>query len=194
MSKHDNVHLLLYNYPALADLQATSCASGLHVMIPRPCTVVRSMPLQVMANPVSTTGSGTDPGLWRNNVFVVNTDSATLYSASGCSASVSTTTTTSASAYQSTYSLSVGISGGYSGASFSANTDYKTMNSGTDANKAYTFVSGTIAQVAIGQLKSLSTIGMQLDPSFLQLVTQIRDSTGDMRTSLLQALYTGFGT
>ena len=150
--------------------------------------------MQVMANPLPPTGAGVDPGWYRGYIFKVNSLSASLISASGCSASVSTTTTTSASAYQSSFSQSVGISASYGSSSMSADFDYQTQNSGTDSSKAFSFVSGTIAQVAVGQLKTLNTLGMELDPSFLHLATQLRDSTGTTRDSLLRSMYLGYGT
>ena len=156
----------------------------------QPC---KSSCVQIMGNPVSTS-SGTDPGLWLGSIFVVNNISAQFSSASGCSSSVTTKITTSASQYQNSFSQSVGVSAEYGSSSFSSNVDYQKQNSGTDSNKAFTFISGSIAQVAIGQLKPLTTIGMKLDPSFLQLATEIRDSTLTTRDGLLLSMYQGYGT
>ena len=52
-----------------------------------------------------------------------------------------------------------------------------------------------MASVAIGQMNPLTTLGMALDPSFLNLLQQIRDakSASDQQASL-QALYVGYGT
>lgn len=56
-------------------------------------------------------------------------------------------------------------------------------------------MSGTAAAVAIGQMKPLNTIGMALDPSFLSLLSLIRDATSAAnQQTYLAALYSGYGT
>jgi len=49
--------------------------------------------------------------------------------------------------------------------------------------------------VAVGQLKPLNTIGLALDPSFLNLVAQLRDAkTSQVQLEMLDAIYAGYGT
>ena len=133
-------------------------------------------------------------GLFHSPVFVVNSTTATFYSTSGCSASSTATSFTSASSYQNSLAVSVGISGSYASASFSANADYNSANSGTSASQAFSFFSGDIAAVAVGQMLATTTIGMALDPSFLALAQAVLSSSGSAQTSNLQQLYEGYGT
>lgn len=51
------------------------------------------------ANPINPTGAGTDPGLWRGSVFVLNATSAKLTPASGCAVNVNPNPLTAASTY-----------------------------------------------------------------------------------------------
>lgn len=61
-------------------------------------------------------------------------------------------------------------------------------------NTAYSMVSGQVAAVAKGQLRSLSTAGMALDPAFLSVLTAIRDTTGNAQRANLRDLYDNYGT
>lgn len=62
------------------------------------------------------------------------------------------TDTRSASSYQNTFAASAGISGSYMGTSFSGNADYQSMNQGANADRSFSFQSGTVRMRAAGWL------------------------------------------
>lgn len=106
---------------------------------------------------------------------------------------MSTSSTTSASQYQDSLSSSVGVTASYGSTRCSANADYKSANSGTNTNKAFSFVSGSILEVAICQLDT-DLNKLKLTSSFLDIIQKIKSTTGEQQRIQLATLYSGYGT